>query len=125
MFSSLAYGLIFFLIIAMNHKYGKPWEDAKTQKDKRARRRKARYEKNKAAEQKEFEESQQKRREAKRKRRQEDEKLGEIYGRRRPGELNDYALPCGTGPSIPEKKFLSPLVHEKYKGLWSGSTSSK
>lgn len=69
----------------MNHKYGKPWEDAKTQKDKRARRRKARYEKNKAAERKEFEESQQKRREAKRKRRQEDEKLEEVYGRRSEG----------------------------------------
>ncbi|KAI7110155.1 hypothetical protein KC343_g19059 [Hortaea werneckii] len=85
MFSSLAYGLIFFLIIAMNHKYGKPWEDAKTQKDTRKRKRKARYEKNKAAEQKEFEQSQQKRREAKRKQRKEDEKLGEVYGRRSEG----------------------------------------
>ncbi|TKA24680.1 hypothetical protein B0A50_05668, partial [Salinomyces thailandicus] len=66
MFASWAYGLIFFAIVAINHKYGKPWSEARQQNHQHARARKTRYETHRQAEKKEFRERRAKRRQAKR-----------------------------------------------------------
>ncbi|KAK5138356.1 hypothetical protein LTR08_003417 [Meristemomyces frigidus] len=83
MFQAFSYGLIFLTIIACNHKWGKPYEEAKVQKEKRKVRRETRYETNRAQERADYEESRVKRREARKKKRAQEERLEEVYRERR------------------------------------------
>lgn len=83
MFQPFSYALMFLALVAVNHKWGKPYEEAKTQKELRRARRRARYEKDRAQDKKDFADAQEKRREARKKRRQEEERLEELYQNRR------------------------------------------
>ena len=83
MFQAFSYGLIFLTIIACNHRWGKPYEEARIQKEKRKIRRETRYDKNRAQEKADYEASREKRREARRKRRVEEERLERVYAERR------------------------------------------
>ncbi|KAK4541246.1 hypothetical protein LTR36_008162 [Oleoguttula mirabilis] len=75
MFQPFSYALLFLAIVACNHKWGKPYDEARTHKEERHARRKARYEKNRAQEKKEFEEAQEKRREKREARKKQEERL--------------------------------------------------
>ncbi|KAK5127624.1 hypothetical protein LTR85_006964 [Meristemomyces frigidus] len=100
MFQPFSYALLFLAIVACNHKFGKPYEEARAQKEQRRARRKARYEKNRAEEKKAFEEAQEKRREARKKRKQEEERLEELYRNRR----HAYEVPA----TDPIKAVMAP-----------------
>ena len=92
MFQAFSYGLIFLTIIACNHKWGKPWDEAKLQKGKRKTRRETRFEKNRAQERADYEASREKRREARRKKRAQEERLEAVYQERK----HAYDVPGGS-----------------------------
>ena len=80
MFAPLCYGLIFFGIVAVNHRFGKSYEEKRAGKRIRAQRRSARYDKNRAEEEKQFQESAVKRREARREKRDRERRREEAGG---------------------------------------------
>lgn len=80
MFAAMFYGLVFFAIVAVNHRYAKPWDEVNQARRERKARRAARYDKNRAAEKKEYEERRRKRHEAKRQKRESERRRAELRG---------------------------------------------
>ncbi|KAK4951446.1 hypothetical protein LTR10_010421 [Elasticomyces elasticus] len=82
-FQAWAYVLMFFGIVAMNHKYGESYEEVKARQERRRERTLTRMEKARAAENKADEEAKERRRMAREKRRQEEERLEAIREKER------------------------------------------
>jgi len=83
MWSAWLYGLLFTGIIALNHKFGKPYEDHKIRRKEQKERRKARYDKHREEERASLNKYKEKCREARRKEREEEERLRLARGRGR------------------------------------------
>jgi flagellar biosynthesis/type III secretory pathway M-ring protein FliF/YscJ len=77
-FGAWSYFLFITIIIAVNHKFAKPWDDHRDGKKKRRQRTRDRMTAREEAEEAAYQESKKKRREARQKRRFEEERLEEI-----------------------------------------------
>ena len=82
-FQAWTYILMFFSIVALNHRYGKSYEDTFAAKERRRARTQARMAKADAAEKEADEAARKKRREAREKRRKEQERMEGIKGKER------------------------------------------